>query len=148
MTYWEVEFDLWIKFPVLLRRIFLPRGFSETLTLEASLFLNQLGRPLKEHYVYNLVKETRKLTNIRTRATPHSFRKSSATHMLRNGAPLVSVQRLLRHVSASSTEVYTKVYPKDIEKMMASYHPRERIKNLGYLELRKPTKLFSSGIES
>ena len=63
---------------------------------------------------------------IRTKASSHSFRKSSAAHMLRNGARLETVQAL--HVDISATQVVTKVYPQDIIKMHRAFHPRERQK--------------------
>jgi integrase/recombinase XerD len=56
--------------------------------------------------------------------------------MLRNGARLESVQALLGHSEISSTEVYTKIYPKDLVKMHRKYHPRERQKKLDLNILR------------
>jgi site-specific recombinase XerC len=82
------------------------------------------------------------VSKIRTKATSHSFRKSSATHMLKNGAPLVSVQALLGHKTPTTTEIYTKVYPKDIIQMHKGHHPRERQKNLRLEELRVPKWLY------
>lgn len=46
--------------------------------------------------------------------TPHTFRHSSAMHMLYAGIPLKMLQSLMGHKSASSTEVYTKVFALDV----------------------------------
>lgn len=46
--------------------------------------------------------------------TPHTFRHSSATHMLYAGIPPKVLQSLMGHKSISSTEVYTKVFALDV----------------------------------
>ncbi len=110
-------------------------------TEKTALFINRKGVRVRPHYITALAAQTRKKAGIRTRATSHSFRKSSATHMLRNGAPLEAVQDLLGHVEIAATQLYTKVYPKDIIKMHASLHPRERHKNQRLPKLRLPEYL-------
>jgi integrase/recombinase XerD len=59
------------------------------------------------------------------RITSHSFRHSAATHMLRAGAGIRSVQAILRHKEIGTTEVYTRVVKEDLKKVIAGYHPRE-----------------------
>lgn len=100
------------------------------------IFLNYKGNPVSTQLISKLAKRVREAAQIKTQATSHSFRKSSATHMLRNGARLETVQALLGHVDISATQVYTKVYPVDIIKMHRAFHPREREKNLELPELR------------
>lgn len=46
--------------------------------------------------------------------TPHTFRHSYAMHMLYAGIPLKVLQSMMGHKSASSTEVYTKVFALDV----------------------------------
>ncbi len=89
--------------------------------------------------VYHL----RKSVKIRTKASSHSFRKSSATHMLRNGASLLTVQALLGHSAITSTQAYTKLHPKDLIKMHGANHPREKHKNIKLAELKLPEYLYS-----
>lgn len=47
-------------------------------------------------------------------ATPHTFRHSLATHLLRSGANIRVVQNILGHHSLSSTMVYTGCTNKDL----------------------------------
>lgn len=61
--------------------------------------------------------------------TSHSFRHSSATHMLRSGAGLREVQALLGHERIRSTERYTRVVKEDLKKVVKTCHPRERSEN-------------------
>lgn len=58
--------------------------------------------------------------------TSHSFRHSSATHMLKSGAGIREVQALLGHERISSTERYTRVVKEDLKKVVKICHPRER----------------------
>ena len=107
-----------------------------------AIFQNVYGNRLSADYITRRVREIRKKCNIRTKASSHSFRKSSATHMLKNGAPLASVQALLGHSVISSTEAYTKVYPKDLFRIHKAHHPREKQKNQVLPELQVPNLLF------
>ena len=109
-----------------------------------ALFITERNKDrLKSNTITNKVWKFRKKVNIKTKASSHSFRKSSATHMLRNGASLLNVQALLGHAAITSTQVYTKVYPKDLIKMHRAYHPRERHKNLKCPELKTPEYLYA-----
>jgi len=109
---------------------------------ELALFLNYRGQRLKPSKVTKLIRDTRKDINLRTKATSHSLRKSSATHMLRHGAGLVSVQALLGHKSITSTESYTKLYPRDIFKMHRAHHPREKQKNIELPDFEVPKLMY------
>lgn len=61
--------------------------------------------------------------------TSHSFRHSSATHMLKGGAGIREVQALLGHERIGSTERYTRVIKEDLKKVLKTCHPRERSEN-------------------
>ncbi len=111
-----------------------------------AIFLNYKGNQLSLQRITKMANDARKKANIRTKATSHSFRKSSATHMLRAGAPLISVQALLGHVEATSTQIYTKIYPRDLIKMHRARHPREKQKNQMLPDLKVP-KMMHKGWE-
>lgn len=56
----------------------------------------------------------RAAAHVGLKATPHTFRHSLATHLLKQGANIRIVQEMLGHRSLSSTMVYTGVANKDL----------------------------------
>ncbi len=59
------------------------------------------------------------------RVNPYAFRHTFATHLLDNGADLRIIQELLGHSSIRSTQVYTHVSKKQIQRAFDQYHPRK-----------------------
>lgn len=74
--------------------------------------------------VQRLVKKYAKMCNITKEVTPHVFRHSFATNMLRRGADIRYIQRLLGHSSLSTTEVYTHLSEADLIIVYDKTHPK------------------------
>ena len=68
----------------------------------------------------------RKGAQIPLPVTPHGLRHACATHLVKNGADVRHVQKLLGHASLDSTQIYTEVAAADLARMMERSHPRER----------------------
>ena len=60
--------------------------------------------------------------------TPHTFRHSMATHLLRNHADLRHIQAILGHAKITSTELYTHVALEDLKEVVRRAHPHGRRK--------------------
>jgi len=82
------------------------------------LFTNQRGNPIKAEYIRWLLKERAEKAEIKKKITPHTFRRSFATLLYRNGAQLLTIQKLLGHSSVQTTEKYIQ---NDFEYIYADY---------------------------
>ena len=93
-----------------------------------SLFLNRLGGPLSRQIVQLMVRTYARKAGIAKKVTPHVFRHTFATSLIKNGADVIAVQKMLGHASPKTTQIYTHVAGVDIKKTHASSHPREKDK--------------------
>ena len=64
------------------------------------------SRPLSRKAIDLLCREYLLKAGIKKRITPHSFRRTFATTVLRNGSDLATVKELLGHEHLTSTQVY------------------------------------------
>jgi site-specific recombinase XerD len=72
------------------------------------------------------VQAAAKKTGLEKHATCHTLRHSVATHLLKGGADIRHIQKLLGHRSLQSTERYTHVEVSDLSKVLRRAHPRGR----------------------
>ena len=92
---------------------------------EDILFLNNRGKKLTRVMIYNIIEETRKKVGIKKKISPHTLRHSFATHLLENGADIVSIQKMLGHSSITTTERYLHVTKKHLIRTVEKYHPKK-----------------------
>jgi len=93
-----------------------------------SLFLNRFGEAAGHHTIYNIVRKYVKKSGIKKKITPHTFRHSCATHMLKNGANLRYLQEMLGHKNIETTQIYTRLTITELKACHAKHHPRESMK--------------------
>lgn len=97
-----------------------PRTFDE------ALFVSRRKTRLSHRQAWVVFRAFAELSGIAQHVTPHVMRHSFATHLLENGADLMTIKELLGHESLSTTQIYTNV---SLEHMRRSYeeaHPRDR----------------------
>ena len=93
-------------------------------TAETALFVSERGRRLSAYMVYEIVKSYAQHKKIST----HSIRHACATHMLKGGASLVHIQKLLGHSSLKTTQIYTRLMPLELQEMYRKVGLREEEK--------------------
>lgn len=93
---------------------------------EDILFLNRRGGRLSRVMIFNIIKQTAVLANIRKNISPHTFRHSFASHLVEGGADLRAVQEMLGHESITTTEIYTHLDRNYLKETILSFHPRAK----------------------
>lgn len=91
---------------------------------EDILFLNRRGGPLSRAMIFHLVKDAAQSAGIRKKISPHTFRHSFATHLVKHGADLRAVQEMLGHESITTTEIYTHLSQEQLRDTILKFHPR------------------------
>jgi integrase/recombinase XerD len=93
------------------------KGFEDTL------FLNRRGKSLSRQMIFMILKDLAIKIDLNKKISPHTFRHSFATHLLKNGADLRAIQQMLGHESITTTEVYVHLDTSYLKKIVEKYHP-------------------------
>ncbi|MDR1759588.1 MAG: tyrosine-type recombinase/integrase [Fibrobacter sp.] len=96
----------------------------------SNLFLNASGEPLNVRTLRRDINDILKSIGWKGKANPHTLRHSFATHMLENGANLITVKEMLGHASLATTQVYTHVSAERLKESFKLAHPRAEKKKL------------------
>lgn len=88
------------------------------------LLLNNNGTNLTERGVRYILDNIIKNTSIKLNVTPHTFRHSFATIMLKEGSNIKNVSEYLGHSSLKTTSKYTHINDNFKRKVYLSSHPR------------------------
>ena len=89
-----------------------------------ALFINKHGQRLSTRSVRRKLDKYLLEAGLDLSVSPHTLRHSFATHMLRRGADLRSVQEMLGHQSLSTTQIYTHLTGETVKESYDKSHPR------------------------
>lgn len=87
------------------------------------LFLNNHGKKLTRQGFFKIIKNIAKEKDIKTEFSPHTLRHSFASHLLKYGADLRSIQELLGHSDLSTTQIYTHIENDTKKEIYHKSHP-------------------------
>ena len=88
-------------------------------------FLNNRGKKLTRVMVYNIINDAALEAKINKKISPHTLRHSFATHLIENGADIISIQKMMGHENVVTTEKYLHVNKKHLIETMIKFHPRK-----------------------
>ena len=88
-------------------------------------FLNRYGRGLTRSMIFKIISDSYKRVGLDKKISPHTLRHSFATHLLKNGADLRTIQLILGHESITTTEIYTHLDTNHLEDVLKKFHPRK-----------------------
>ncbi|MFA5513410.1 MAG: tyrosine recombinase [Sphaerochaetaceae bacterium] len=89
---------------------------------EERLFVGRRAEPLNRRSVWKRFKYYCEMANVEAKV--HTLRHSFATHLLRGGADLRSVQELLGHSDIRTTQIYTHADTEELLQLYRTYHPQ------------------------
>ncbi len=91
---------------------------------DSEIFLNREGKKISRIMVWKDIDALGKLAGLTQRLHPHLLRHSFASHLLKGGADLRSIQEMLGHESLNTTQIYTHLNVGDIKAKHKKLHPR------------------------
>ncbi len=111
-----------------LQRFLDKRQYQEQAALELKdyLFVKDNKQPFTRSQIASIVRNYVKRVASVDKAHPHALRHTFATHLLNEGADLMSVKELLGHANLSTTQIYTHVSAEHLKKIYKKTHPRAK----------------------
>ena len=91
-----------------------------------AVFLNANGDPLRQHTLRERIGDYGRQLGLDIRITPHTFRRSCTSEMIKSNANLYHVKQLLGHKSFETLNHYARLNIADLRKTHSKCHPREQ----------------------
>ena len=93
-----------------------------------SLIVDRYGKQISKQVVAIMIRTYCRDAKIGKKITAHTFRHTFATELVKNGADIVAVQKMLGHVGLTTTQDYIRSLGLDLKKAHKKSHPREKDK--------------------
>jgi integrase/recombinase XerD len=93
---------------------------------ERSLFVNRYGHAISRQVVGIIIRTTSRSAGMAVNVTAHTFRHTFAAMLVKNGADIVSVQKMMGHADLKTTQQYIRALGLDLKAVHKRTHPREK----------------------
>ena len=100
---------------------------GESKNLKNFIFISKYGqsiKPVTRQLFWLILKKFLILSKISKKVSPHTLRHSLATHLLKNGANIRSIQVLLGHEQLTTVQIYTHLENSQLREVYDKKHPR------------------------
>lgn len=87
-----------------------------------ALFVNENIQRLTSKQVQEMFKRTRKKADMNINVHPHTMRHSFATNLLKNGASVYAISKMLGHSSLDTTSQYLHLFDPELKETFVKYH--------------------------
>lgn len=104
-----------------------------------NLIVDRYGKSVSDQVIFIMIRKYAQAAKITKKVTAHTFRHTFASHLVKNGADIVAVQKMLGHVDLKTTQGYVKALGLDVKKTHKMCHPREKDK-IGREAVKPDTK--------
>ena len=91
-----------------------------------AVFINQHGTRLSQHTIRDRIRNYGRQLGVDIQITPHTFRRSCTSEMIKSNANLYHVKQLLGHKSFDTLNHYARLNITDLRKTHTKCHPREK----------------------
>ena len=81
---------------------------------------------LRRNALAELIAKYARKARLHKTITPHTFRHTCATALVRNNAGIRHVQEMLGHAQLSTTQEYVRLTINDLKEAHSRFHPREK----------------------
>ena len=88
-------------------------------------FVNNRGDKISRQFIFKVIKKEALKKGIKKDISPHTWRHTFATHLVKNGADLRIIQELLGHENISTTQIYTHVTNNKLKSDYETYFPKD-----------------------
>jgi integrase/recombinase XerD len=103
--------------------------FTRKNRTERRLFMDIRGRPLSKEMVSIGIRSHARAAGVKKKVSAHTFRHTFATELVKNGADITAVQKMLGHSDLKTTEIYLRAAGVDVKAAHQKTHPREKEKD-------------------
>jgi integrase/recombinase XerD len=93
---------------------------------ERRLFINRYGIPISDQVVSLMIRTYARAAGLKKQVSAHTFRHTFATDLVKGGADIIAVQKMLGHSELKTTQVYLRNAGVDVKAAHKKSHPRER----------------------
>jgi integrase/recombinase XerD len=100
--------------------------FTRKNRTERRLFMDYYGRPLSKEMASISIRSYARAAGIKKKVSAHTFRHTFATELVKNGADITAVQKMLGHSDLDTTRIYLRTAGVDVKSAHKKTHPREK----------------------